>query len=77
MQSILDHATRLTDQMQAVIGFLEIAEHQKAMHAAKASIATLHLMSTMIAVQAAHFDSVAAETHRLTGELAHKHRAPK
>ncbi len=70
MQSIRDSATRLTDQLQVVVGYLELSEHAKALHSARHAIQTLHFMCTAIALEAARFDSVAAEVRELTSRLA-------
>ncbi|MGA2979201.1 MAG: hypothetical protein ABSD76_06385 [Terriglobales bacterium] len=76
----MDNASRLTNQMQAVIGFLEIDEPQprRALEKAKEAIVTLHLISTAIAIHAAEADTLAADVHKLTAELTAKnhHRKP-
>jgi len=74
MQDILANAGRLTDQMQEVIGFLEIGDPEKALKSAKLTVVTLHLISTALACQIAQADHAAAEVHRLTSELAFRNR---
>jgi hypothetical protein len=79
MQTVIESAGHLSDQMQHVIGFLELSdcpdkEHAKALAAAKRVIVALHLITTSIAAQAAQFDALAAELHQLTAELARKNR---
>jgi len=69
MRGVLDNATRLTDQLQAVVGYLETGQPQKALEAARGSIVTLHLMATAWAIYAAEYDSMAAQFHSLTSDL--------
>jgi hypothetical protein len=72
MQNIRETASRLTDQMQSVIGFLEIDQPQKALHPARAAILTLHVLMTAIALQAAELDALLADLQRHTGETLKK-----
>ena len=68
MQNIRQTASRLTDQMQSVIGFLEIDQPRRALEPARGAILTLHVLMTAIALQAAELDAVVADVQRLTGQ---------
>jgi len=72
---IREHVHRLTNQMQLLVGYLEIGQPEKALPAAKAAIVELHLLATSIAAGAAALDMAADDAKNLTGELAQKHRS--
>ncbi len=77
MQTIRDAAYRLTDQMQCVIGHLELERPKDALQAAEGAIQTLHLLYTAIAAKTAEFDALAGELRQRTLELATTPRSRK
>ena len=70
MHTIKDIAHRLTNKLQAVIGFIELEQYGEARAAASESIKVLHQLSTGLAMQAAKLDLEAAEVQQLPAEAS-------
>ena len=69
MPSIRDSAHRLNNQMQAILGLLELGHCEECLEHVKLSIATLDSVTSMITAHAKEFESVAAEVHRLAAQV--------
>src|ERR1019366_6753321 len=65
MPKIRDAAHRMANQMQTVIGLLELGRCEEALEAAKKIIATLHSVSTAGVAHRKEFEAVGTEVRRL------------
>jgi hypothetical protein len=64
-----DGFERLINQMQICLTHLESGQHEEAMFALQASIATLHMAATDVAMRASELAVETAEVHRLSAAL--------